>query len=499
MGAFRRSPAAAAAHGRHDGSVRFLNGAVPAHDLTYSDAFMAPARSDVASRLDVDLATQDGTGTTIPIVVANMTAVAGRRMAETVARRGGIAVIPQDIPIDVVAEVVSWVKQRHLVHDTAITLGPTDTVGDAIHLLPKRSHGAVVVVDDDHRPLGVVTEADTHGVDRFAQLRDVMSSQLHTVPAEADPRAGFDLLSRGRRRIAPVVDVEGRLVGVLTRNGALRATLYRPAIDDKGRLRIAAAIGINGDVAGKAAALLDAGVDTLVVDTAHGHQDRMLAALRAVRALDPPVPVAAGNVVTAEGTRDLIEAGADIVKVGVGPGAMCTTRMMTGVGRPQFSAVLDCAEAARRLGRHVWADGGVRHPRDVALALAAGASNVMIGSWFAGTYESPGDLYTDVDGRRYKESFGMASARAVSARTADDSPFERARKAVFEEGISSARMFLDPARPGVEDLIDEIVAGVRSAFTYAGAATLAQFHDRAVVGVQSTAGYTEGQALPAGW
>ena len=479
--------------------MRFLSGAAPAQDLTYNDVFMSPARSGLGSRLDVDLSTSDGTGTTIPIVVANMTAVAGRRMAETTARRGALTVLPQDIPIEVVAEVVAWVKQRHLVHDTAITLGPTDTVGDAIHLLPKRSHGAVVVVDAEGRPLGVVTEADTVGVDRFAQLRHVMSRELHTVAAEADPRTGFDRLSEGRRKLAPVVDIEGRLVGVLTRQGALRATLYRPALDDKGRLRVAAAIGINGDVAGKAAALVEAGVDTLVVDTAHGHQERMLSALRAVRALDPPVPVAAGNVVTADGVRDLVEAGADIVKVGVGPGAMCTTRMMTGVGRPQFSAVVDCASAAAELGRHVWADGGVRHPRDVALALAAGASNVMIGSWFAGTYESPGDLYTDADGRRYKESFGMASARAVSARTGEDSPFDRARKAVFDEGISTARMFLDPVRPGVEDLIDEIVAGVRSACTYTGAANLEQFHKRAMIGVQSTAGYTEGMALPTSW
>jgi IMP dehydrogenase len=479
--------------------VRFLSGAAPAHDLTYNDVFMAPVRSDLASRLDVDLATADGTGTTIPIVVANMTAVAGRRMAETVARRGAITVLPQDIPIDVVTEVVGWVKQRHLVHDTAITLGPTDTVGDAIHLLPKRSHGGLVVVDAENRPLGVVTEADTEGVDRFAQVRHVMSTELHTVPAEADPRTGFNLLSQGRRRLAPVVDVEGRLVGVLTRQAALRATLYRPALDGKGRLRVAAAIGINGDVAGKAAALLDAGVDTLVVDTAHGHQERMIAALHAVRTLDPAVPLVAGNVVTADGVRDLVDAGADIIKVGVGPGAMCTTRMMTGVGRPQFSAVLDCARAAAELGRHVWADGGVRHPRDVALALAAGASNVMIGSWFAGTYESPGDLYAEPDGRRYKESFGMASSRAVSARTAEDSPFDRARKAVFEEGISTARMFLDPARPGVEDLIDEIIAGVRSACTYTGAANLAEFSANALIGVQSAAGYTEGMALPTSW
>jgi IMP dehydrogenase len=206
----------------------------------------------------------------------------------------------------------------------------------------------------------------------------------------------------------------------------------------------------------------------------------------------------AGNVVTADGVRELVQAGADVVKVGVGPGAMCTTRMMTAVGRPQFSAVLECAAAARELGAHVWADGGVRHPRDVALALAAGADQVMIGSWFAGTHESPGDLMTDAQGRAYKESFGMASARAVAARR-DDSAFDRARKGLFEEGISSSRMMLDPARPGVEDLLDHITSGVRSACTYVGARTLTEFHQRAVVGLQSGAGYEEGRPLPAGW
>jgi IMP dehydrogenase len=225
----------------------------------------------------------------------------------------------------------------------------------------------------------------------------------------------------------------------------------------------------------------------------------MLDALKLVRDAAPHLPIAAGNVVTAEGTTDLINAGADIVKVGVGPGAMCTTRMMTGVGRPQFSAVLECAKVARHLGRHVWADGGVRHPRDVALALAAGASNVMIGSWFAGTHESPGDMHYDADGRPYKESFGMASARAVKARSASESSFEQARKGLFEEGISSGRMYLDRNRPGVEDLLDTIVAGIRSAATYAGATNLEEFHERAAVGVQSAAGYTEGAPVPSSW
>lgn len=479
-------------------AVRLLNGERPAHDLTYNDVFMVPRRSSVGSRLEVDLSAVDGSGTTIPLVVANMTAVSGRRMAETIARRGGVAVIPQDIPVDVVSEVISWVKSRDLVVDTPITLSPSDTAGEALALLPKRAHGAVVVVEDD-RPVGVVTEADCMGVDRFANLRDVMSRDLVTLPAGIDPREAFERLHARGHRLAPVVDGGGRLVGVLTRTGALRATLYKPAVDAAGRLRIAAAVGVNGDVAGKAKALLEAGADLLVVDTAHGHQEKMIGALRAVRGLDPSVPVVAGNVVTAEGTRDLIEAGADIVKVGVGPGAMCTTRMMTGVGRPQFSAVLECAAEARRLGRHVWADGGVRHPRDVALALAAGASNVMVGSWFAGTYESPGDLQRAADGRLYKESFGMASARAVRLRTAEDSPFDRARKALFEEGISTSRMFLDPQRPGVEDLVDSIVAGLRSSCTYAGARTLEEFHEGAVVGVQSSSGYAEGMPLATSW
>ncbi|MFI6507972.1 GuaB1 family IMP dehydrogenase-related protein [Streptosporangium sp. NPDC050855] len=479
--------------------MRFLNGMTPAYDLTYSDVFMVPSLSAVGSRLAVDLSSRDGTGTTIPIVVANMTAVAGRRMAETVARRGGIAVIPQDIPIEVVADVVDWVKRRDLVHDTPLTLTPHDTVGEALNLLPKRAHGAIIIVDWDNRPAGVVTESDCVGVDMYTQLSQVMSDHLLTLPAGLDPRQAFDRLHEGRHRLAPVVDGDGRLVGILTRTGALRATLYRPAVDASDRLRVAAAVGVNGDVAAKAKEILEAGVDCLVVDTAHGHQEKMIGALRAVRALDPGVPVAAGNVVTAAGVRDLVEAGADIVKVGVGPGAMCTTRMMTGVGRPQFSAVLECSTEARRLGRHVWADGGVRHPRDVALALAAGAANVMIGSWFAGTYESPGDTRTAADGRRYKENFGMASARAVRLRTAEDSPFDRARKALFEEGISTSRMYLDPAMPSVEDQIDAIVAGLRSSCTYAGASTLEEFHERAVVGVQSSSGYSEGKPLHQSW
>ena len=459
---------------------------------------MVPSSSQIASRMDVDLSTHDGTGTTIPIVVANMTAISGRRMAETIARRGGMAVIPQDIPIEIVSDVIQWVKSRHTFFDTPVTLSPIETVADAVDLINKRAHGALIVIEDG-KPVGIVTEADCERVDRFTQLQLIMSKDLVTVPDSIEPREAFEFLNSQRRKLAPVVDKNGKLVGILTRTAALRATLYQPAIDKNKNLRIACAVGVNGDVAAKAKALIAAGADVLVVDTAHGHQVKMIEALKAIRALKPNVPIVAGNVVTAEGTKALIEAGADIVKVGVGPGAMCTTRMQTGVGRPQFSAVLECAAEAKKHGKHVWADGGVRHPRDVALALAAGASQVMIGSWFAGTYESPSDLNKDATGRLYKESFGMASARAVAARTSNDGAFDRARKALFEEGISSSRMYIDPARPGVEDLLDEIIAGVRSSFTYAGATSINDFADRAVVGIQSASGYAEGRPLHTSW
>jgi len=478
--------------------VRFLDEHTFGYDLTYNDVFIVPGRSDVTSRFDVDLSTTDGTGTTIPIVVANMTAVAGRRMAETVARRGGIVVLPQDLPIDAVRATVEFVKSRDLVADTPVTLAPDDAVSDAVALIHKRAHGAAVVVDGG-RPIGLVTESATIGVDRFARVRDIAVSDFVTARLGSDPQRVFELLEQAPIPVAVLTAPDGSLGGVLTRTGAVRAGIYSPAIDAAGRLRIAAAVGINGDTAAKARSLAETGIDVLVIDTAHGHQHKMLDAIKAVTALNLGIPLAAGNVVSAGGTRDLIAAGASIVKVGVGPGAMCTTRIMTGVGRPQFSAVLECAAAARELGANVWADGGVRHPRDVALALAAGASSVMIGSWFAGTYESPGDLMHDRDGRPYKESYGMASKRAVAARTAADSPFDRARKALFEEGISTSRMALDPDRGGVEDLLDHITSGVRSTCTYVGARNLLELHELAIVGVQSAAGFAEGHPLPTGW
>ncbi len=484
-----------------------FSGERPLVDLTYSDVFLVPRRSAVTSRLQVDLAPGDGTPATIPVVASNMNSVTGPRLAASLARRGGIGVLPQDLPLQELDAAIRWVKQQPVRWDTPLVLFPHATVGDALRLLPAVEGYGVVVATAS--PAGPLLREDIAGIvpaERLADapadtaLRDLVHEHSPALDAEeiTDGRAAFDAIDAADAEMMPVIE-HGRLVGTLSRRTALRTNLYRPAVDSAGHLAVGAAVGINGDVAAKAAALAAAGVDVLVVDTAHGHQDGMLRALEAVAGLGLNLPIVAGNVVTADGVRDLVAAGASIVKVGVGPGAMCTTRMMTAVGRPQFSAVLETAEAARELGAHVWADGGVRYPRDVALALAAGAASVMIGSWFAGTVEAPGELQRDEEGRLYKESWGMASTKAVQARFGRLNAYERARRELFAEGISSSRIHLDPLRPGVEDLLDMITSGIRSSFTYAGAASLDEFHERAVVGLQSAAGYEEGKALPVSW
>jgi len=472
----------------------------PRHDLTYSDVFLVPSRSSVKSRLDVSLAPGDGTGATIPIVSANMNSVTGPRLASTLARRGGIGVLPQDMHLQDLDAAIRWVKAQPVAWDTPLELAPHDTVGTALTLLPPVVGQGIVVRDGDGALLGVVPAERLATALPDARLGDLLHGRLASIDADDidSPRAAFDLMVAAELTFAPVLK-HGTLVGTMSRTGALRSTIYESALDRDGRLVVGAAIGINGDAAAKATALVAAGVDVLVIDTAHGHQRGMLEAIAAVAALKLGVPIVAGNVVTSLAVRDLVGAGADIVKVGVGPGAMCTTRMMTAVGRPQFSAVLETAETARELGAHVWADGGVRYPRDVALALAAGAASVMIGSWFAGTIEAPGTLAADDDGLLYKESWGMASTKAVQERFDRLDAYELARKTLFAEGISSSRIYLDPLRPSLEDLLDMITSGLRSSFTYAGATSLAGFREHALVGIQSAAGYEEGKALPVSW
>jgi IMP dehydrogenase len=462
--------------------LRFLH---PEHDeqleLSLDDVFIVPNRFDGTSRQLVDLTPRDIPGTSHPVVSSNMNAVTGKRMAETLARYGGLGVLPQDMSLETTGRILAHIKKAHPRFDTALTVTPHATLRDVQGIARKRAHDLVIVVDDERRPVGVISSADWRGRDQYTAAGRAMSRRV------------VSLMESERVKAVPVVDGDGRLVGVLTRDDTVRLEMLRPSLDVQGRLMAAAAVGISASTADTARQLVEQGADVIVLDTAHGHQRRMREALRATRAmLGPSVPLVAGNVCTEEGTRELIEAGADILKVNVGPGAMCTTRMQTGVGRPTFSSVLACAREARKHGKHVWADGGVRYPRDISLYLAAGAARVMIGTMLAGTYESPGDIKEDAHGKLYKENYGMASARAVGDRTAHLDPFERAKKGFFREGISSSTIYLRDGFESAGDILLDILAGVQSAFTYVGANDPEMFFQKVCVGVQTAGGFEEG-------
>jgi IMP dehydrogenase len=473
--------------------VRFLH---PEHDeqleLATDDVFLNQGYFDGGSRRATDLIPPDFAGGSHPIVSANMNAVTGKRMAETMARFGGLGVLPQDMELDTVARIVKHIQAADARYDTPLAVSPRATLRDVQGIIRKRSHDLVVVVDDERRPLGIVTSADLRDRDQYTLASVLMTPRLVSFPVGVSNRDAFLAMEQARVKAAPVLDDAGRLAGVITRNDAVRLELLQPTLAD-GKLMVAAAVGISAQAPDAAGQLLDMGISAIVLDTAHGHQRRMLEALAAVaKVVRGRVPVIAGNVCTAAGTRALIEAGADVVKVNIGPGAMCTTRMQTGAGRPTFTSVLVCAREARALGKHVWADGGVKHPRDVALYLAAGAARVMIGTALAGTYESPGDVKEDREGLLYKENYGMASGRAVSDRNADQDPFERAKRGFFREGISTSRIYIREGQESVGAILVDMITGVQSAFTYVGARTLDEFHARAEVGVQTPAGYGEG-------
>jgi len=460
-------------------------------ELALQDVFLLPRCFEGTSRLDVDLTPVDFAGGSHPVVTANMNAVTGKRMAETVARFGGLGVLPQDMSLETVERIVTHIKGADPRYDTPLHVSPQATLRDVEGIMRKRAHWMVVVVDEAHRPIGVVTPSDLRELDQYSIVESFMRDRVVTIARGTTNRDAYLTMERERVKSVPVVEDDGTLCGILTKDDAVRLELLSASKSAKNELMVAAAVGISSTARARAEALLELGVDVLVLDTAHGHQRRMIDAIGAVREVCD-VPLVAGNVCTAEGTRALIEAGADVVKVNVGPGAMCTTRMQTGVGRPTFSSVRACAAEARRLGKHVWADGGVRHPRDVALYVAAGASRVMIGTMLAGTFESPGDVKVDAEGRIYKQNYGMASARAVAERTSGLDAFERAKKGFFREGISTSRIYIEPGRESVGAILVDMITGLQSALTYVGATDLESFHRDAVVGVQTPSGYGEG-------
>jgi len=482
-----------------DGQMKFLGNTKPPYELTYSDVFIVPSDLvEVRSRSDVDTTTIDGLGTSTPVIVSNMNATAGKRMAETTARRGAMTMLLQNLPLEKNKKTVKFIKSRHPIFETPIIMKKDDKINSAMSLINKRAHGAVIITDDKEKPIGLFRLSDGEKQDRYTHLKEVMSKDLVVFDHKMPLREMFDELVHNHIEVAPVTK-NGILLGVVTKDGIVRSELHKPALDDEGRLMVGVAIGINEDVANKVKELEAIGVDAILLDTANGHQKRLLDAVKVARKATKTMKIMAGTVVTAGGTRNIIEAGADIVKVGIGAGATCITRMQTGVGRPQFSAVLECADAAQKAGGFVMADGGIRHPRDVSLALAAGASTTMFASWLTPTYESPADIHTDSEGKFYVEHFGMASNRAVLHRNKEDDEYSKIKKAFFEEGSSHIQMSLKEGHESVENILDSIMSGLRSACTYVGAKNLKELHQKVIIGVQSPAAFNEGRPVTGNW
>lgn len=464
-------------------------------EYSLDDMFILPQLFEGESRSGVELRPRDIVVGRNPIVAANMNAVCGRRMAETLARNGSLGVLPQDMSIETLERILPQIRHANPRWDTPLTVEPEDTLRTVRGLLYKRSHGMVVVVDKNEKVIGIVTDSDLEGRDQYDPVSSVMSSEgMVLVDKDMTDSHAYRLLHSKRVKAAPVVGRNNQLVGITTRSALVRSQFDVFEIENAvtNGLPVAGAVGIGEGAVERASQLAALGACMIVVDTAHGHQKKMGETLRKIRKKVSWLPIVAGNVCTREGVRFLVENGAHIVKVNVGPGAMCTTRMQTGVGRPTFTAVQECADEARTLNRHVWADGGVRHPRDVALYLAAGASRVMVGTMFAGTYESPGEVQVDEQGM-YKVNYGMASAKAVDGRTGRLDPFIQAQKQIFREGISTSKVRLKPGMESVTDLLTNLLTGVMSSFTYSGAWDIESFQERVKVGVQTSGGYNEGK------
>jgi IMP dehydrogenase len=435
--------------------------------LTFDDVLLVPAYSEVLPK-DVDVKTRlcRGLDLNVPILSAAMDSVTESRTAITMAREGGIGIIHKNLPIAAQAREVERVKRA----ESGMILGPvtarpSHSLRVALEVMREHDISGVPVVEGE-RPVGILTARDI----RFEQNLDqpvaaLMTRDLVTVTPGVSVDEAKRLLHKHRIEKLLVVDAEGRLVGLITIKDILQADKYPQAVkDEQRRLRVGAAIGPGSDRHERTAALVAAGVDVIAVDTAHGHHKGVIDTVRATKKEFTSVKVIAGNVATGDATEALIDAGADAIKVGIGPGSICTTRVVAGVGVPQITAVSDCARVAERHGVPVIADGGVKHSGDVVKAIAAGASAVMIGSLFAGTDESPGDLVL-YQGRSYKVYRGMGSIGAMKKGSRDRyGQAGAADEKLVPEGIEGRV----PHRGSLASILYQLVGGLRSGMGYAG-------------------------------
>ena len=447
--------------------------------LTYDDVLLVPAYSDVLPRT-VELATKFSRHIElkVPFVTAAMDTVTEAPMAIAIAREGGIGVIHKNMSIEEQARQVAIVKRAEngMIYDP-VTIKRGRTVGDALNLMSEYHIGGIPVVDDDNKLVGIVTNRDL----RFEQninrkIDEVMTSEnLVTTHQQTDLAAAAKILQENKIEKLPVVDKDGRLVGLITYKDITKAKDKPMACkDEKGRLRVAAGVGVTADTLDRMKALVEAGVDAIVIDTAHGHSKYVVEKLKEAKAAFTDVDIVVGNVATGAAAKMLVDAGADGIKVGIGPGSICTTRVVAGVGVPQLSAVYDVACALQGTGVPLIADGGLRYSGDVVKALAAGGYSVMIGSLVAGTEESPGDTII-FNGRKFKSYRGMGSLEAMECGSKDR---------YFQSGVKDVKKLVPegiagrvPYKGTVQEVIYKLVGGLRSGMGYCGAHTIEELHN----------------------
>ena len=458
--------------------MSFIVDRVKMDGLTFDDVLLIPAYSEVLPR-DVELKTRFSRNITlnIPIVSAAMDTVTEAGMAIAIAREGGIGVIHKNMSIADQARQVHSVKRAEngMIYDP-VTIHPNKTVGDALAMMEEYHIGGIPVTDNDGLLVGIVTNRDLRFErDMSRPIHEVMTSEnLVTTSQSTNLEEAADILQSRKIEKLPVVDSNGKLIGLVTYKDITKAKNKPYAAKDKlGRLRVAAGIGVTADSMERASALVAAGVDAIVIDTAHGHSAGVINVLKSVKGAFPHIEVIVGNIATAEAAKFLADNGADGVKVGIGPGSICTTRVIAGVGVPQLSAVYDVSKALRGSGVPVIADGGIRYSGDIVKALAAGGDCVMLGGMLAGVEESPGDTII-YNGRKYKSYRGMGSLEAMEKGSKDRyfQSSETDTKKLVPEGIA-ARV---PYKGSLYEVVYQMVGGLRAGMGYCGAADIESLH-----------------------
>jgi IMP dehydrogenase len=466
---------------------------LPQRALTYDDVLLVPQYSDVDSRrtlstkswLTKKIALQ------VPIVSANMDVVTESEMAIAMAREGGIGIIHRFMTIAAQARQIERVKKAEsFIVDKPITMTEMHTVGDVKRVVDETGTGGILIVDNEKKLIGIVSTRDLlFESDDSKPVTAIMSREVHSAPPDTTLKEAERLLHEHRVEKLPLVDGDGRVEGLVTLKDIMKITQYpRATKDSKGRLSVGAAVGVRDKEMRRVEAVLQAGADCIVVDIAHGDSQLEIEMIKSIRQHFSDAQIIGGNVATADGTRRLIDAGADAVKVGVGPGSICITRIVAGAGVPQLTAVIECAEAARESGIPIIADGGIRQPGDLAKAIAAGAQTAMVGSLLAGTDESPGLIMTR-KGHRYKASRGMASLEANilrNKREGNDLTHEEIEEYVAE-GVEAAV----PYRGRVREVLTQLVGGLQSGMSYSGAHSIEEFQQKALFVQMTGAGLRE--------